>query len=149
LAAFDKIKFLMPIKDIETFLGKGTPVEASEVFDAVGSTPDTTGQPDEYISRGLWVRWKGRDRNIFVQFAEESQACLALCVTEKDWKVQAGARTIEIDWKYGAQRFALQRTLIASPFGIWIPRVDPPAENPRVTLAAFKKIEFLMPMKDI
>src|SRR5262249_17486192 len=68
LAAFDKIKFLMPMKDIETIVGKGDRVDWDEVFDAVCATPDTEGKPYKNINGGLWVKWKGKDHTLFIQF---------------------------------------------------------------------------------
>jgi hypothetical protein len=67
-AAFDKIKWQMPSKDVECILGKGQPVEDRVVLQALGSQPGAKGAPYEWVEGGLWMKWKGKDQTIYVQY---------------------------------------------------------------------------------
>jgi hypothetical protein len=133
LANYDRIKFLMPMKDIEKIVGKGERVHWDKVFDAVGATPDSTDAPYKYINGGLWVKWKGKSHALFIQFAGDflvqnkddtysvgpkSQGCLVLFVTEKDRRADSKKnRSMVIDWKYGAYRDTVRRTYYNSLLG--------------------------------
>ena len=116
-AAFDQIKWLMPTKEIESILGKGESVEDSVVLHAMGSQPGATGEPYDSVEGGLWMKWKGKETTIYIQFAgpnvvrnpdgtysigPDTQACMILFITEKSTRMPPiEIRDIHILYKLG------------------------------------------------
>jgi hypothetical protein len=112
-AAFDRIQWLMPRKDIESMLGQGELVDNDVVLCALGPKPPTGAHLHERAEFGLWMRWKGKNHTIFVQFGgptlvknpdgsysigPNTQSGLVLFITENP---AVGKRDVDIDWKLG------------------------------------------------
>jgi hypothetical protein len=122
-AAFDKIRWLMPSKEIENILGKGESVgDYSVVLHAMGSQPGAKGAPYQWVEGGLWVKWRGKDQTIYVQFGgpsvvrnkdgsysvgPDTQCSLILLITEKSSKtmrrgqMKVEIRDILVSWRRG------------------------------------------------
>src|SRR5262249_33050885 len=121
-AAFDKIQWQMPSKDIESILGKGESVEDSLVLHAMGSQLGDKREPYRRVEQGLWMKWKGKGHTIFVQFGgpkvvknpdgsysvgPNTECSLVLFITEKPpkmrriGKMNVEIRDIQIYWRLG------------------------------------------------
>jgi hypothetical protein len=111
-AAFDKIRWQMPSKDIARILGKGAPVDNGLVLQAMGSQLGDRREPYKRVEQGLWMKWKGKDHTIFVQFGgpkvvknpdgsysvgPNTECSLLLFITEKPpRRMRIGQRNVEI-----------------------------------------------------
>jgi hypothetical protein len=119
-AAFDQIRWQMPSKDIESILGKGESVDYGLVLRAMGSQPCDPREPYKRVEQGLWMRWKGKDHTIFVQFGgpkvvqkpdgsyavgPNTESALVLFITEKPPQMigqrNVEVRDIQIYWRLG------------------------------------------------
>jgi hypothetical protein len=112
-AAFDRIQWLMPSKEIEGILGPGERVDNSVVCRALGPKPPTRAELHERAELGLWMQWKGKNHTIFVQFGgptlmqnqdgsysigPNTQCGLVLFVADNP---TVARRDADIDWKLG------------------------------------------------
>lgn len=124
-AAFDRIQCKMPSKDIDAILGKGTLVEDADVLHAMGSQPGATGDPYESVEGGLWLKWKGKESTIYIQFAgptvvqnrdgtyaigPNTEASMILFITEKQ-SIQRDVvtRDIHIVYQWRTARGEIRR----------------------------------------
>jgi hypothetical protein len=111
-AAFDKIQWQMPSKAIERILGKGESVADSLVLHAMGSELGDKREPYKRVEQGLWMKWKGKEHTIFVQFGgpkvvqnpdgsysvgPNTECSLVLFITEKPPRImRTGQRNVEV-----------------------------------------------------
>jgi hypothetical protein len=121
-AAFDKIQWQMPSNAIERILGKGESVDNCLVLDAMGSQPDDRREPYKRVELGLWMKWKGKDHTIYVQFGgpnvvknpdgsysvgPNTECSLVLFITERSPRLMrvgqriVEVRDIQIFWRLG------------------------------------------------